>query len=69
MFASAFWSLHGAPSEILNDNGSHFVTELIKESLALVDVDHKIIVAYSKEENAMVERANKEVNRDFVIFA
>ena len=51
------------PSEILSDNGSHFVNELIKEFLTLVGVDHKLTVAYSKEENSMVERANKEVNR------
>jgi len=54
---------YGAPSQILSDNGSHFVNELITEFLALVGVEHRLTVAYSKEENAMVERSNKEVNR------
>jgi hypothetical protein len=55
---------YGCPSEILSDNGSHFVNELIAEFLELVGVHHQFTVAYSKEENAIVERANKEVNRN-----
>ena len=47
---------YGAPSQILSDNGSRFVNELISEFLALVDTEHVLTVAYSKEENAMVKR-------------
>jgi hypothetical protein len=54
---------YGAPSQILSDNGSHFVNELIKEFLELMGVEHQLTIAYSKEENAIAERANKEVNR------
>jgi transposase InsO family protein len=54
---------YGAPAQILSDNGSHFVNEMIKEFLEQVGVEHRLTIAYSKEENAMVERANKEVNR------
>ena len=51
---------YGAPSQILSDNGSHFVNKVIKEFLQLVDTEHKLTVAYSKEENAMVERKIKQ---------
>ena len=39
------------------------MNKLITEVLALVGIEHVLTVAYSKEENAKVERANKEVNR------
>ena len=38
---------YGAPSQILSDNGSHFVNELITEFLALVGTEHKLTIAYS----------------------
>ena len=53
----------GTPSQILTDNGTQFVNELIKELLQVLGVQHLTILAYSKEENAIVERANKEVLR------
>ena len=53
---------YDAPSQILSDNGSHFVNEVIREFLQLVGTQHKLTVAYSKEENTMVKkRSNKEV--------
>ena len=52
-----------APFQILSDNGSHFVNELITEFLALVGTEHVLTLAYPKEENTVVERANKEVYR------
>ena len=48
---------------MLSDNGSHFANELVTAFLTLVGTEHILTVAYSKEENAIVERANKEVNR------
>ena len=39
------------------------MNELITDFLALVGTEHVLTVAYPKKENAMVERANKEVNR------
>jgi hypothetical protein len=53
----------GAPCQLRSDNGPHFVAELITEFLALVGVQHCLTLAYSKEENAIVERMNKEINR------
>jgi hypothetical protein len=41
----------------------HFIADLIIEFLALVGVEHCLTLAYSKEENAIVERVIKEINR------
>jgi transposase InsO family protein len=53
----------GAPTQIVSDRGSHFVADVIKELLAIIGVEHCLNIAYSKEESALVERQNKEVNR------
>lgn len=54
---------YGTPRQIRSDRGSHFANSLIKEFLELTGTPHNLTLAYSKEENAIVERANKEVNR------
>ena len=46
-----------------SDNGSHFIADLIREFLLLIGVKECLTLAYSKEENAIVERYNKEINR------
>ena len=53
----------GAPHQLRSDNGPQFIADLIREFLALVGVEHCLTLAYSKEENAIVERYNKEINR------
>ena len=53
----------GSPHQLRSDNGPHFISEVIKEFLALVGVEHCLTLAYSKQENAIVERYNKEINR------
>lgn len=53
----------GAPYQIRSDNGPHFVADVIREFLQLVGTEHCLTLAYSKEENALVERMNKEINR------
>ena len=53
----------GAPLQLRSDNGPHFIADLIREFLALVGVQHCLTLVYSKEENAIVERMNKEINR------
>jgi hypothetical protein len=54
---------YGVPSSILSDNGSQYVNDIINELLKLINTEHSKTMAYSKEENAIVERANKEVIR------
>ncbi len=54
---------YGAPAQIRSDRGSHFVNEVIQDLLQIAGVEQLLTLAYSKEENALVERANKEVKR------
>ena len=58
-----FFGKFGNPRQIVSDNGSQYVNTLIKEFLMLIGTEHVLTMAYSKEENGLVERANKEVMR------
>ncbi len=53
----------GCPSAIVSDNGTQFVNNLITAFLGTSRIQHALIHAYSSEENGIVERCNKEVNR------
>jgi hypothetical protein len=53
----------GCPTQLRSDRGSHFVNEVISDLLQLVGVQQQLTLSYSKEENSLVERSNKEVNR------
>ena len=55
----SFWST----SSITIRYSPHFIAEIIREFLLLVGVKHCLTLAYSKQENAIVERYNKEINR------
>jgi hypothetical protein len=55
---------YGAPRRIRTDNGSQFFVNLVVDELIdMVGSEHQLTLAYSSEENAIVERANKEVMR------
>lgn len=54
---------YGAPRRIWTDNGSQFVNTIVDELIEMVGSEHQLTLAYSSEENAIVERANKEVMR------
>ena len=53
----------GTPSQILSDNGTQFRNEVLRELSNLLGIEQWHTLAYSKEENGIVERANKEVMR------
>jgi transposase InsO family protein len=53
----------GAPAQVRSDNGPYFAAEVVKQFLKLVGVQHCRTLAYSSEENSIVERSNKEINR------
>ena len=53
----------GAPHQLRLDNGPHFIADVFREFLHLIGVSHTLTLAYSKQENAIVERYNKEINR------
>ena len=47
---------------IRSDRGSHFANDLINQFLVSTGTPHNLTLAYSKQENAIVERVNKEIN-------
>ena len=59
---SAFRSLW-YPEVIHTDRGPAFHNDLIKDLCCMTGVEQSLTTAYSKEENAIVERANQEVLR------
>jgi len=58
-----FMGIFGPPLQLLSDSGPQFKAELNAELLLLSSTQEVKAIAYSKEENSLVERANKEVNR------
>jgi transposase InsO family protein len=54
---------YGTPMTIRSDRGTQFVNAIISQLLSLLQIEHELSLAYSKEHNAIVERANKEVMR------
>ena len=54
---------YGTPSLLISDAGSQYVNEVISQYLSLMGTDHHITLAYSKQENGIIERSNKEILR------
>ena len=54
---------YGQPHQIKSDNGPSYAANIIAELVDLLGTEHVFTVPYSHEENAIVERANKEVMR------
>ena len=53
----------GTPTMILHDTGTQFQNQDIQQLLALLGTRHTTTHPYSKQENSIVERMNKEVLR------
>ena len=60
--------IFGIPSAVVSDNGTQFANELVDDLLEILAAENIKIKAYSKEENRIVERANKEVNRHLRVY-
>ena len=60
---------YGTPSILRSDYGPHFVAHIIDEFVKIVGTTHNKILPYCSEENAIVERINKEVNRHITAYA
>jgi transposase InsO family protein len=58
----------GCPRYIKTDNGSQFINKTMTELVDIIGTEHARTIAYSKEENGIVERANKEVMRHLRAF-
>jgi transposase InsO family protein len=54
---------YGTPMTIRSDRGTQVVNGIISQLLSLLQIDHELSLVYSKEQNSIVERANKEVMR------
>jgi transposase InsO family protein len=54
---------YGSPTIIRSDKSSHFANELIAQFSAATGTLQNLTLAYSSQENAIVERNNKEINR------
>ena len=54
---------YGAPKVIRSDRGSHFANNVIEQFCAATSTLQNLTLAYSSQENAIVERNNKEINR------
>lgn len=54
---------YGQPYKITCDKGSAYVGRMIKEATDMMGIELAHTVAYSKQENAIVERSNKETER------
>ena len=66
IFAEVFlkWiGTFGSPKEILSDQGSQFMSKLIQDLFDLSGIEGIKTIGGSKQENAIVERANREVMR------
>ena len=64
VFAIIDWcGRFGFPSEILTDGGTQFCNDLMKELFDILGTLQIVCTPYSKEEQGMIERSNKEVGR------
>ena len=54
---------YGVAAKYLTDNGPQYANDLLVELRQLLRTEHEFTIPYSKEENSIVERANKEVMR------
>jgi len=59
---------YGKPAEIQSDRGPQFVNDTIQYLVKRMGIHWMANVAYSKQENGIVERANKEVLRHLKSF-
>lgn len=53
----------GQPSQLLSDNGTQYANQVVAELCAILGTEHIRTVAHSHQENAIVERVNKEILR------
>ena len=58
-----WYGRYGLPNEILSDNGSEYINYIIDELHAYLRINHLSIQPHSHEENTIIERAIKEVQR------
>jgi hypothetical protein len=50
---------HGCPKEIVSDNGSAFISQLVEKLLQQHQIKHRLISPYHPQTNELVERFNR----------
>ncbi|GBC53574.1 putative integrase core domain protein [Rhizophagus irregularis DAOM 181602=DAOM 197198] len=50
---------HGCPKELLTDQGTHFVNEMLDSLCKRLGITHRLSVAYHPQTNGLVERFNR----------
>ena len=58
-----FCGAYATPSRFYTDSGTSFKNSIVQGLTTILGADHSFTSAYSKEQNAIVERQNKEVLR------
>jgi len=53
----------GTPSQVMTDGGPEFNNDVLCELADLLDLEHILTLAGSKQENSIVERGNREIGR------
>jgi transposase InsO family protein len=70
--ASTYLNIHcgrfGTPYQILSDGGTQFNNEKVDRMCEILNLEHVLTMPYSKQENAIVERINKEILRHLRAF-
>ena len=51
----------GIPKKFTHDNDRVLISDIVKQTINILGTKSEVTLAYSKEEQAIVERANKEV--------
>ena len=59
----SFCGKYQTPLNICTDSGSAFTSDMVNATIERLGSHHNLTIAYSKEQNAIVERQNKEVLR------
>ena len=55
------FGIFGVPSVITSDGSTQFNNEIVMDIIRLVGAEYSVTLAYSHQENAIVERSNKEI--------
>src|SRR6185436_15914371 len=50
---------HGAPTELLSDQGTEFLNNLVDEICHLFEVSHRVSIPYHPQTNGLTERFNQ----------
>jgi transposase InsO family protein len=53
----------GQPCQLVSDNGTQYINDIVAAYLELLGTEHVRITAYSHQENSIVERSHKETLR------